>query len=143
VQANDIIVDDIPKHLGRNATHSIYTPQHNLHIPLQRKGIFSCIPICAPTMQEIETCPWIKLTSKEEWNPHFTYFEEQEETIAQTQQQVIQSAPAHYKHHRSKIKPEQSADLWQIGLDLAKLTIQATTQLAIHILYSIDFVQKY
>ncbi len=42
MRANDIMVDDVPKHLGQNATHSIYIPKHNIHIPLQMKGIVSC-----------------------------------------------------------------------------------------------------
>jgi hypothetical protein len=56
MRANDIIVDDVPKHLGHNAAHSIYVPWHNICIPLQIKGIISCFTVPTPTDDEIETC---------------------------------------------------------------------------------------
>jgi hypothetical protein len=43
VQANGIAVDEVFHQFG--GTHSIALPQMNLHLPLQVKGVLSCLPI--------------------------------------------------------------------------------------------------
>jgi hypothetical protein len=63
---NGVEVDDIPKHLARDpskATHSIYFPEHDIRIPLTMRGVISCLPVRKPTVQEVESCRWINLTS--------------------------------------------------------------------------------
>jgi hypothetical protein len=77
-----IIVDDCPKHLAPHpsvATHSIFIPSHNLHIPLQLKGVISCIPMRYPSSMELETCQWIQLTAEEDWDPHASSFADEDE----------------------------------------------------------------
>jgi hypothetical protein len=76
VRSNNITVDDVLCQFG--GTHSIFIPKHNLRIPLQLRGVFSCLPVRLPSIQEIETCEWIELTSTEEWNPKSSLLEEQE-----------------------------------------------------------------
>ena len=47
MRCHGVIVDDIPRHLAPNpstATHSIYVPSLNLHIPLSLDGIISYFP---------------------------------------------------------------------------------------------------
>jgi hypothetical protein len=71
-------VDDVPKHLSSKSTHSIYIPEHNLKIPLSMRGVISYIPVRKPTVQELESCWWITLTSDMEWDPHSEDFESNE-----------------------------------------------------------------
>jgi hypothetical protein len=81
MRSNGIIVDDCPKHLVFNppmATHSIYVPHHNLRIPLELNGIISGFQSHYPSIQELENCLWIELTSEEEWDPHSREFSERE-----------------------------------------------------------------
>jgi len=84
---NGIEVDDVPKHLAKDpskATHSIYIPEHDIRIPLSMRGVISCLPVRKPTVQEIENCQWIPLTSKTEWDPHSDDFAENEEKLMRT-----------------------------------------------------------
>jgi hypothetical protein len=75
-RANGLIVDDVLHQLG--GTHSLYIPKHDLRIPLQFKGVLSTLPIRLPTIEEVENCQWIELTSTEEWDPKSHTLEEQE-----------------------------------------------------------------
>jgi hypothetical protein len=84
LRSNGVIVDDCPKHLAPDpnvATHSLFFPNHNLRIPLQLRGVLSCIPTWYPTTVELETCQWIELTSSEEWDSHAETFADEEEKI--------------------------------------------------------------
>jgi hypothetical protein len=48
IRSNGIVVDDCPKNLSpdpKTATRSIYIPLHDLRIPLQMKGVLSCVPV--------------------------------------------------------------------------------------------------
>jgi hypothetical protein len=61
------VVDDCPRHISPDpskATHSIYIPQHNLRIPLRLKGVLSYFEMRFPTVVELESYPWIELTSR-------------------------------------------------------------------------------
>lgn len=75
---NNVIVDDIPKHLSSMSTHSITVTEENVTIPLQLNGIISYFDARTPTTEEIENCPHIILTSDEEWNPYSSHFAEKE-----------------------------------------------------------------
>ena len=73
LRANGIIVDDCPRHLSRNpslATHFIYIPEHDLRILLKLRGVLSYFSTRYPSLVELETYPWIELTSSNDWNPH-------------------------------------------------------------------------
>jgi hypothetical protein len=81
MRMNGLEVDDVPKHLAKDptvATHSIYIPEEDIHIPLSMRGVISCLPVRLPTAQEIESCRWITLTSDMEWDPHSEEFENNE-----------------------------------------------------------------
>jgi hypothetical protein len=76
-----IIVDDVPRHLAPDpskATHSIYIANNDVHIPLQMGGVISLFYTRRPTIPEIEDCLWLVLTSKLDWDPHFSDFQELE-----------------------------------------------------------------
>jgi hypothetical protein len=91
MRANGIIVDDIPRHLApdpKAATHSIYVPEQDLRIPLKLKGIISGMHTRYPSVQEVETCKWIILTSDAEWNPNAEEFEEKENVFERSQSSI-------------------------------------------------------
>lgn len=61
-----LIVDDCRKHLAPDPSkvmHSIFIPQHNLRISLRLKGVLSCFETHHPSVTELESYPWVKLTS--------------------------------------------------------------------------------
>jgi hypothetical protein len=80
MRANGVIVDDCPTHLSFNksSTHFIFFPEQNIHLPLQLHGIISYLSVRKATQLEIETCEWLELTSKEDWDPYAESFEEDE-----------------------------------------------------------------
>jgi hypothetical protein len=80
MRMNGLIVDDPPKHLSPNpeTAHSVFIPDYNFRIPLVMQGVISGIPICKPSEVELETCPWIPLTSDELWDPQTTVLAERE-----------------------------------------------------------------
>jgi len=52
MRMNGLIIDDVPKHLSHSpdATHSIYVPEHDLHIKLQMRGVLSVWPALSRNM---------------------------------------------------------------------------------------------
>ncbi|MGH3053399.1 MAG: hypothetical protein ACRDL7_00290, partial [Gaiellaceae bacterium] len=58
IRANDVVVDDVPRHLseGQRSTHSIYFPREKIRIQLHMHGCISYIPTRTPTTDEIENC---------------------------------------------------------------------------------------
>jgi hypothetical protein len=130
---NGVIVDDIPKHLApdpNKATHSLYFPQHDLRIPLQLKGVISRLPIHYPSSHELETYPWIELTSAEDWDPHSDDFAEREAKIEEnlssipkkTQMIILSACHAsvftRQVHHHTTSSPEGLGFLIMINLKL-------------------------
>jgi len=130
---NGVIVDNIPKHLApdpNKATHSLYFPQHDLRIPLQLKGVISRLPIHYPSSHELETYPWIELTSAEDWDPHSDDFAEREAKIEEnlssipkkTQMIILSACHAsvftRQVHHHTTSSPEGLGFLIMINLKL-------------------------
>ncbi len=65
MRMHDIIVEDTPKHLSRGkSSHSIYTEDQCVHIPLQLHGIISFFSVRTPTMHELENCDSVTLISE-------------------------------------------------------------------------------
>ena len=161
LRSNGIVVDDCPWHLSPNperATHSIYIPELDLRLPLSMKGIISYLPTRYPTTKEVENCHWVELTSEKEWDPHSQDFAIKEKDVDHTTETAMQDRiiadcvsstrlplelwqyknPSHMhlavtESHtrRYAISPQTLALKWNIGLDTAKRTLEATTQLAI------------
>jgi len=105
---NGVEVDDIPKHLARDpskATHSIYFPEHNIRIPLTMRGVISCLPVRKPTVQEVESCRWINLTSDVDWDPHSDDFAENEKK-AQENEHITPDDVRNIYWYLKKIWPE-------------------------------------
>ena len=83
---------------------SIQPASHNITIPLQTLGTIIYANTCAPTDQELTTCPHIVLSSNTDWDPHHVRFpshdveEESKSTInaIQTRQQYDICNFCHY-----------------------------------------------
>jgi len=87
MQCHGVVVDNVPRHLMQDpsaATHSIYILSADLRIPLCLDGIISYIPTNYPSIQEIETCEWVELTSSKPWNPKSEQFAKDEEQMIQS-----------------------------------------------------------
>ncbi len=81
LRANGLIVEDCPKHLAPRdnpSSHSIFAPEDNLMIPLQLRGVTSYFTTRTPTINEVETCQWIYLSSDQDWDPHSEVYQQQE-----------------------------------------------------------------
>jgi hypothetical protein len=158
-RSNGVKIDDVPLQFG--GTHSIFIPKHDLQIPLQIHGVLSCLPVRRPTIAEVENCEWIELTSEQEWDPKSNYMQEQELACKDQEHNeahmpirrenraiypIISTSPcnqepaeltmslccsAQTSERRPHITAVTLAKQWGIGLETAKRTLQATTQLAI------------
>jgi len=95
---DDLIVDDIPKHLApgpNKVTHFIRTQDDDFRIPLLMHGVISAFHSRDPTSKELETCCWTVLTSKKEWNPNSNEFAEREEEWVQISNTIELPSPDH------------------------------------------------
>ena len=102
LRANDICVNDEPKHMVLNPTedhHAITVPSleaemEPFRIPLSLKGVTSYFPTRKPTRQEWENSDsslHIELTSElPEWDPNTTIFEEQERQMLDSNGRIVE-----------------------------------------------------
>jgi len=109
LRVNGIIVNDVPIHLcpnPENASHSIDIPNENLSIPLKLQGVISKVEVRLPTINEIETCKWVELTSAADWEPNSLDFVEAEQA---------------YINANNSIQPELQRNLYSIKADATKV----------------------
>ena len=81
LRANGLRVDDVPRQLLCNSTHSIYFLNKDVRIPLCLDGITSGFKSRKPTMQEVDEMPHLELTADSIWKPSSTHFAEMETTL--------------------------------------------------------------
>jgi hypothetical protein len=88
LRSNGLIVDECPRHLApldAPSSHSIFSPQEEMRIPLVLRGVTSGFQTRTPTKLEIETCRWIHLADDKSWDPHSEEHQEQEEAFIDNQ----------------------------------------------------------
>jgi hypothetical protein len=81
LRSNGLTVADCPKHLApknQPSSHSIYAPMEDLTIPLKLRGVTLFFATWTPTVHEVETCRWVYMTNKYDWDPHSDTYQEQE-----------------------------------------------------------------
>ncbi len=81
LRSNGLTVADCPKHLApknQPSSHSIYAPMEDLTIPLKLRGVTLFFATRTPTVHEVETCRWVYMTNKYDWDPHSDTYQEQE-----------------------------------------------------------------
>ncbi len=154
LRSHNIRVDDVPKHLSSTSTHSIWVEEESLDIPMVLHGIISYFNVRTPTLQEINNCPHITLTSEEEWNPYSGHFKELEDEIntsisafkisamsveysersddlmanLSNEDQKLNVSLTNVKSKRLFIQDQDLAIKWGIGVKDAENTVKATTQ---------------
>jgi len=82
-----------------------------------------------PTAWELDNCQHIELTSDLEWSPTAAHFGPDISDSAPDATTAI--AAYNTQHRRSDINPSTLSRQWGIGLETAKSTLRATTQLGI------------
>ena len=82
LRMHGLIVDDTPRQFSSESTHSILDPQTRVRIPLTLKGVISGFETHLPTPDELETLPWIELTSDAEWHDSWDTMEQRELNIS-------------------------------------------------------------
>ncbi len=131
-------MDDIP-------WHSFIVNEENLTIPLKLNGIISYFEGRTPTINEVENCPHIILTSAEEWNPYSSHFTNRESEVVNTikisaiyteymeysdrwllQESTLSLVKLDRKH--LFIQEQQLATIWGIGVKDATSTLKAMMQ---------------
>ncbi len=113
------IVNDVPKHLG-GSTHSIISSDQQIDIPLKLRGIISYFPVRTPTLQEIENCINLILTSDKEWQPYSDDFQQEERKHEYYDLKAVKKDL--FLSHK------ELSNRWAIPEATAKQTLQVTTQ---------------
>jgi hypothetical protein len=113
------IVNDVPKHLG-GSTHSIISSDQQIDIPLKLRGIISYFPVRTPTLQEIENCVNLILTSDKEWQPYSDDFQQEERKHEYYDLKAVKKDL--FLSHK------ELSNRWAIPEATAKQTLQVTTQ---------------
>jgi len=145
MKANGVEVDNIPMHLSAGkSTHSILFPEAKYRIPLNLHGVISYFNIRTPTLQEINTCETLTLTSQGiEWQPYSPEVHEQELQY-KSEFKGISILPISHESYSdnimrqlNKLTTKESslevneatlAKRWGIPSKVAQNTIRATTQ---------------
>jgi len=105
-------------------------------IPFKMAGSTCIFPTRTPTQWELDNCPHVEITSDLEWNPNGVHFGH-DVSVDDSGESVTISA-YDTRHRRPDIDPATLSKQWGIGLETARNTIRATTQLGIrHALHPI------
>jgi len=153
-----------PREQRDRLTHSIYNEAEGLHIPLKLDGVVSYFPSRRPSREELtdsDLCTHVYMTREQPWDPLDAKPSEEEDAIRRkfesetqvasmvsTLQDALGSGPRDHrpdqatvaairaKRRKTNLTPESLATLWRIGVETAKRTLTATTQLAVRDLMS-------
>lgn len=143
---------------NHSSTHSLYFSDENIRIPLELNGCISYFNVQKPTLHEIHTCTTLSLTDDSiEWNPYSSIFAANETAVddstnIKANDRVLYSFTSSYYRdptldltdvihnglqqilavstgtRKAQVSAEDLAKKWAIGHQVAKDTIQATTQ---------------
>lgn len=146
---NNVQIQDVPKTLDSNSSFSIYFPSSNIEFPLEMIGPVPYLPVRYPSDSDLHDCLHLDLTEADyEWDPtvldttdrgvsafitsDFDLSAAHQSLASLLMNAVIISSVKHY--NRRDITPSYLADLWQISLEAAKATLQATSQESLRVL---------
>ena len=153
---NDVRIDLHPKHFYPNMNEECQMIKFNdgTIIPLEFDGVLPHIRIQRPTLQELDTCRQLQLTSDNDWNPKDmegvistvnidTSFDERNnidyafdppyaqilasQVILHNNNDDYFSISALRSNSSNTLTVEQLSSMWNIGLKTAERTILATT----------------
>lgn len=138
---NGLRVDQTPRQYDSNSNHGISFPKdedHTLFIPFHFHGCISYSSSRLPTDSELERCHYIYMTEDSAWDPYAKSFRKAELPFMNTNERRAgnTSARAIYgvssTNRHCAIEPSLLAKRFGISLYNADLTLNNTTQLAVH-----------
>ena len=145
VRAHGIIVDDVPRcyDVEGKTRQAIVIPERNITLPLQQNGPTLHLPVRYPTRNELDECERIELTSHG-WTPYSNEHHAYSSKIVNNDlpnqhpdlSAILQSRiyiDAVTTTVKGELTPSYLSRMWNITLDSAKRTLQATKQNSMHI----------
>ena len=132
-----MVIDDIAPHLDyyEKSKYEIFSPDSNKSVKLSptNKSI-NHVKVRYPSDYDLDNYPHLSLTSEDNWDPNETTSDEISAITLYSDNlyhclisNVDISAILHTKYHK-EITKESLAELWGIGIDAAKRTIDVSTQ---------------
>lgn len=95
MRAFGVQVDDTPTQFDSNSQHAIIASAENgdiITMPLSMQGIISFLPPTKPTLEELETCEQIVMTSDAIWDPGKARFGENEDALRHQKERRLSSS---------------------------------------------------
>ena len=138
---NGLQVDQSPRQYDPNSNHGIRFPQeadNNLFIPFHLHGCISYFSMRLPTESKMGRCRYIYMTEDSLWDPYSDMFRIAEIPFANTTKLTAGNTSARGIYgvsrngRRCSIEPGILARRLGISVYNAELTLQTTTQLAVH-----------
>ena len=145
-RANGIIVEDVPKQYDiiGNSRQAVVIPGKNIFLPLLMHGPTMYLPVRYPSDSEMEECERLELTSPDGWDPYADNMPLSANAMNTESELVEMDLPSQLqdKIHinsiitttKGDLTPSYLSRLWNISLDSAKRTLQATKQTSMHTL---------
>jgi hypothetical protein len=138
---NGLRVDQTPRQYDPQSNHGITFPQddeHDLFIPFHLHGCISYFSTRLPTDSEMHRCRHVYMTEDATWDPYSDCFRQAELPFAF----IHKSSPANTSaraiygasraNRRCNIEPSLLAKRLGISVYNAEMTLNTTTQLAVH-----------
>ena len=144
VREHGIIVDDVPRCYDVEGTsrQAIVIPEKNITLPLEQNGPTLHLPVRYPTQAELDECERIELTSHG-WSPysndHYASSSKLERMPHESEipdlSSILQGKiyiDAITTTVKGELTPSYLSRMWNISLDSARRTLQATNQSSMH-----------
>ena len=139
-------MDDVPKcyDYENKSRQAVYLPEKDIMLPLLSNGPTLYLPVRYPSEDELNNCEHLELTSIDLWEPYETL-----PTVSEIKMKFSQhddgllDLPTMIASHihidaitttvKGQLSPSYLSRLWNVSLDSAKRTLQATKQTSLHI----------
>ena len=157
-RANSVIINDCPTIYNKTSTQSMIIPDLDLHIPIEFNGPVPFVSIRYPTDEEWDTCPHIHLTPEEGWEMNLIPLSHKVSSVQADEHIVdsfllqrdlldrlrdtIQLSGITHKN-KSSLDAESLASKWNISIENARRTIDATTQRHVRLLASKNVYRRF
>ena len=90
---NGLRVDETPTQFDNESTHAITIPESNLTIPMSIQGTVSYFEARKPTVDELRTGEWVRMTHYDNWDPHSDHFRIAEESAKRQRRMAASLSP--------------------------------------------------
>ena len=146
-RSHGIIVDDVPAcyDYENKSRQTIYIPEKDITLPLLSHGPTLYLPVRYPSQDELNECEHLELTSHDLWEPHnlIPSISQLKSTLEKSPDDPLDFSTMIASHiHidaitttvKGDLSPSYLSRLWNVSLDSAKRTLQATKQTSLHII---------